>query len=42
MIETFKIIHNFYDPETVCSLFTLNECGNKKAPLQAMHEDSFY
>ena len=25
MIETFKSIHGYYDHETVCSLFKLNE-----------------
>ena len=30
MILTFKIIHGFYDPETVCSLFKLNESAGTR------------
>jgi len=33
MIETFEIIHGFYHPETVCSLFKLKEsAGTRRHP----------
>ena len=30
MIETFEIIHGFYHPETVCSLFKLKESAGTR------------
>ena len=45
VFKTFKIIHCFYDPETICSLFKLNEsAGTKGRPfrLVTMQEDSAY
>ena len=30
MIETFKIIHGYYDHETVCSLFKLYESAGTR------------
>ena len=35
MIETFKVIHGYYDHETVCSLFKLNEsAGTREHPFK--------
>ena len=33
MTKTFEIIHGFYDPETICSLFKLNESAGTRGHL---------
>ena len=39
--ETLKIIHGYYDHESVCFLFKLNEfAGTKRAPFETTQEDS--
>ena len=42
MIETFKIIHGYYDHETVCSLFKLNESAGARVHPSTTQEDSSY
>ena len=39
--RTFKLIHGFYDLETVCSLFKLNESSwSETTPFQGVQQDS--
>ena len=40
MIETFKIIHGFYDPETVCSLFKLNGSAKTREHPFKLHNET--
>ena len=42
MNETFKIIHDFYDAETVCSLFKFSESAWTRGHFQPTQEDSSY
>ena len=38
MIETFKIIHGYYDHETVCSLFKLHESAGTSGHTFKLHK----
>ena len=38
MFETFKIIHGYYDHETVCSLFKLNESAGTRGHPFKLHK----
>ena len=38
MIETFKIIHGYYDHETVCSLFKLYESAGTRGHPFKLHK----
>ena len=42
MIETFKIIHDFYDVEIVCSLFKFIESASTRGNFQPTQEGSSY
>lgn len=43
MTKTFEIIHGFYDPKTICSLFKLNKsAGTRRQLFELSKEDSSY